>query len=349
MKKGAVAWESPSNIALVKYWGKTGRQLPCNPSVSMTLKNAVSQTQLSFSERTEKWINFEFEGKQVPDFEKRIQTYINDISVELPFLNQFSFFIQSQNTFPHSTGIASSASAMSALALCITELEQLITGVKLSDEEFLNKASYLARLASGSASRSVYKSYATWGKSPDFSKSSNDYASPFEKYIHPIFKDYQDFILLISSAKKQVSSSAGHGLMKKHPFAQARFSQANSNFEKMLGILRSGDLESFIEVLESEALSLHALMMSSSPSFTLLQPNTLKAIELIKDFRKKTAIPLGFTLDAGPNIHLMFPKSELKNVKKFVDEEIVDLLEDGRYLMDETGDGPKQINFCARE
>jgi diphosphomevalonate decarboxylase len=153
----------------------------------------------------------------------------------------------------------------------------------------------------------------------------------------------------VSSEKKKVSSTAGHALMKDHPFAQARFAQANVNFERMLGILRSGDLESFIDVLENEALSLHGLMMNSNPSFTLLRPNTLQAIELIRDFRASTKIPLGFTLDAGPNIHLMFPRSELASVSSFVDEELTSLLENGQYLKDETGSGPKQLKDTEGE
>ncbi|WP_321279702.1 diphosphomevalonate decarboxylase [Marinifilum fragile] len=347
MKKGTVAWESPSNIALIKYWGKTGRQCPCNPSVSMTLKNAVSRTQLSFSERKEKWINFEFEGKENLDFAKRIETLFEGLNEEMPFLSQFSYSITSENTFPHSTGIASSASAMSALALCICSMEELISGNQLEHDKFLQKASFLARLGSGSASRSIYESYATWGESSAFSKASNDFATPFSKYIHPIFKDYQDYILLVSSKKKKVSSTAGHGLMKNHPFAQARYHQANSNFERMLGILRSGDLDDFIEVLENEALSLHGLMMNSTPSFTLMKPNTLEAIELIREFRNTTKIPVGFTLDAGPNIHLMFPKKDSLKVDVFVNEQLKDLLENGKYLKDETGLGPKQINISG--
>ncbi|WP_421920888.1 diphosphomevalonate/mevalonate 3,5-bisphosphate decarboxylase family protein [Marinifilum sp.] len=343
MNKGTVAWESPSNIALIKYWGKKGRQYPCNPSVSMTLKNAVSRTCLSFTERNQEWLTFEFEGKNVGAFENRIQNFLEELKDELSFINDYTFHIKSENTFPHSTGIASSASAMSSLAMCLCSMQEQVTGKKYEKDEFLKKASYIARLGSGSASRSIYGSYATWGKSNAFSKASSDYATPFSKYVHPIFKDYQDFILIVSSEKKKVSSTVGHSLMKHHPFAEARYDQAHDNFERMLGILRSGDLNGFIEVLENEALSLHGLMMNSNPSFTLLKPNTLLAIELIRDYRETTKTPIGFTLDAGPNIHLMFPKNELSVVNKFVDEELKHLLENGRYLKDETGLGPKQI------
>lgn len=343
-KTNKIAWESPSNIALIKYWGKRGNQLPCNPSVSMTLKNAVSRTIMEYTPNmNSQTIDFKFEGKSNEHFQKRIASFINKLSVEFPFLKDFSFSISSENTFPHSTGIASSASALSALALCICSMEEEVNGVKFESDEFNRKASYIARLGSGSASRSIYGGYAVWGKSNAFSKSSDDFAVPFSRYVHPVFDDYQDSILLISSAKKTVSSSAGHQLMNSHPYANARFDQANTHFEQLLGILRSGDLETFVEVVENEALSLHALMMNSSPSFTLLRPNTLEAIERIRNFRKETGIPVCFTLDAGPNIHLMYPKSDMEKVKLFIENELSCLLEDGKFILDEKGNGPQKL------
>ena len=343
-KKGSVTWESPSNIALVKYWGKKGIQIPCNPSISMTLKNAVTKMKMDYYPRQKgNHLNFEFEGKAQPIFEQRISKFLDGLNDDFSFIQDFGFSIFSENTFPHSTGIASSASAMSALALCLCSMQEDIYGVKLEVEEFNRKASCIARLGSGSASRSVYRGYAVWGESNAFSKSSNDYAVPFAKYLHPIFDTYQDMILLVSSEKKKVSSTAGHQLMKNHPYADARFAQANANFEKTLGVLRSGDLENFVELVENEALSLHGLMMNSNPSFTLLKPNTLEAIERIRKYRVETKIPLCFTLDAGPNIHLLFQKSDFEKVNSFVNSELVDLLENGKYLLDEKGKGPRKL------
>ncbi|RUT78003.1 diphosphomevalonate/mevalonate 3,5-bisphosphate decarboxylase family protein [Ancylomarina longa] len=343
-QRGSVCWESPSNIALIKYWGKKGNQLPCNPSLSMSLKHAVTHTQLDYvPKKTEKKIHFKFDGKTQPTFEKRIAEFIDSLVNHLPFISDFEFDISSKNTFPHSAGIASSASAMSALALCLCSAEENITGKKLEEREYLQKASFIARLGSGSASRSIYGGYAAWGETNAFSKASNNYAVPFSQYTHPVFHDYQDTILLISAKQKLVSSTAGHQLMNNHPYANARYSQAFSNFERLLGILRGGDLIDFAKIVENEALSLHALMMNSSPSFTLLKPNTLEAIERIKQFRTDTKTPICFTLDAGPNIHLLFPKSEKEVIASFVDSELKNLLEDGKYLLDEVGEGPQKI------
>lgn len=342
---GSICWESPSNIALVKYWGKKGRQLPCNPSVSMSLKNSITRTQLAYEpKKPGDRLSFLFEGKREVSFEKRIVKWFDSLANEFDFLSDFSFSISSENTFPHSTGIASSASAMSSLALCLCSLEEEVNGEIFNEAEFYQKASRIARLGSGSASRSVYGGFATWGESESFSKSSNDYAVSFSKYINPVFQDFQDAILLVSSEKKEVSSTVGHQLMENHPFAAARFVQANTNFENILGILKSGDLNVFIEILENEALSLHGLMMNSTPSFTLMKPNTLELIDRIRIFRRTNNVPLGFTLDAGPNIHLLFPKSEKSEVLPFIELELVPFLENGKYILDEVGSGPQKIN-----
>ncbi|MFA9370950.1 MAG: diphosphomevalonate/mevalonate 3,5-bisphosphate decarboxylase family protein [Labilibaculum antarcticum] len=343
---GSVSWESPSNIALIKYWGKKGNQLPCNPSVSMSLKNSLTRTKLTYKTMgDEGHMSFLFEGKRQVLFEQRISKFFDSLPSQFKFLKDFQLSISSENTFPHSTGIASSASAMSSLALCLCSMEEEITGVQVENAEFYRKASLIARLGSGSASRSVYGGFAAWGESNSFSKSSDEYAVPFSQFTHPVFQDFQDTILLVSSKKKEVSSSAGHQLMVNHPYATARYAQANSHFERMLGVLKSGDLEEFVEIMENEALSLHGLMMNSTPSYTLLKPNTLELIERIRLFRASSRIPIGFTLDAGPNIHLMYPKSEKEKVVPFIDSDLSQFLENGKYIVDEMGEGPQKIKI----
>ncbi len=343
---GSIGWESPSNIALIKYWGKKGNQLPCNPSISMSLRNSLTRTKLSYEPIGDgDRLIFLFEGKRQLAFEQRIEKFFDHLSGYFNFLNHYKISISSENTFPHSAGIASSASAMSSLALCLCSMEEEITGVQLGDEEFYRKASLIARLGSGSASRSVYGGFVAWGESNSFSKSSDEYAVPFSQYTHPIFQDFQDTILMVSAKKKDVSSSAGHQLMQNHPYALARFAQANVHFESMLGVLRSGDLDRFIEIMENEALSLHGLMMNSKPSYTLLKPNTLELIERIRLFRASSNIPIGFTLDAGPNIHLMYPKSEKEIIIPFIESELLGFLENGKYIIDEKGDGPQKIKM----
>ncbi|MRT92455.1 diphosphomevalonate/mevalonate 3,5-bisphosphate decarboxylase family protein [Ancylomarina sp. 16SWW S1-10-2] len=343
--KNTIIWESPSNIALIKYWGKMEVQLPCNPSLSMSLKNAVSRFELTYSLKKdgEKDLIYLFEGKENKAFEDKLSRFINSVANDLPCVTKYQLKISSSNTFPHSAGIASSASAMSALALCLCSMQEAIDEMEMPKSFFLQKASRIARLGSGSASRSVFGNYAIWGDSEGYLESSDYYAIPLKDTIHPIFQDLQDTILMIDSSAKKVSSTAGHALMNNHPYASARFQQARLNMSELLDVLANGDFNRFIRIVENEALSLHGLMMSSNPSYTLLKPNTLTVIERIKTFREKTQTPLCFTLDAGPNIHLLYPKAEENVVLNFIKQDLVDLMEDGKYIQDGMGDGPKRI------
>jgi len=222
-------------------------------------------------------------------------------------------------------------------------MQEAIDEMEMPKDFFFKKASEMARLGSGSASRSVFGQYATWGDLEGVAESSNYYAIPFKGTIHPTFQDLQDTILMIDSSAKKVSSTAGHGLMKNHPYADARFQQARLNISDLTQVMEQGDFDKFTDIVENEALSLHGLMMSSNPSYTLLKPNTLIAIERIKNFRKQTQMPLCFTLDAGPNIHLLYPKANENVIQNFIKQELIELLEDRKYIQDGMGNGPKRI------
>ena len=114
---------------------------------------------------------------------------------------------------------------------------------------------------------------------------------------------------MVDKGSKQVSSTQGHQLMHNHPFAEKRFIQANQNLSKLVPLMEAGDLEGFIEIVESEALSLHAMMMTSLPYFILMQPQTLSIIQKVWDFRKTTQTPLCFTLDAGGKCSFALPQT----------------------------------------
>ena len=138
-------------------------------------------------------------------------------------------------------------------------------------------------------------------------------------------------------------SRAGHALMEGNPYAPARYAQANENIKNLITALKSGDLDTFIIITESEALQLHALMMCSSPSFILMKPNTLGIINEIRAFRNETQIPLCFTLDAGPNVHLLYPESEAEKVKHFINDRLTAYCVDNKWIADRVGDGPKKL------
>ncbi len=338
-------WRSPSNIALVKYWGKHANQIPANPSLSFTLKECYTETEVTLSPKksdTEFDFEVQLDEKLEESFKPKIEKFFKAIVHEAGFLKEYHISIKTNNSFPHSSGIASSASGMSALALCLLSLKNQITGDEPKD--FLQKASEWSRLGSGSASRSVYGGLVQWGKSANNPVSSDQFATPFQGKTHEIFKDFKDYVLLVEVGSKSVSSTAGHGLMNNHPFAEKRFEQAHENLSKLETILENGDLEAFGNLVESEALTLHAMMMTSQPYFILMKPNTVKIIDLVWQFRKETSTPLYFTLDAGANVHLLFPASAETQVENFVERELRPYLKDGRYIKDCVGEGAVEIN-----
>ena len=345
-KSGSVCFSAPSNIALIKYWGKREVQLPQNASLSFTLNNCKTETLVSYKKKTspsnEFSITFLFEGAPKPSFEPKIKTFLERIHPHCTFLTDFDFTIDSKNTFPHSSGIASSASGMSALARCIVEIEKELGG-SLNAAAMTEKASYLARLGSGSACRSLEGPITVWGKHPAIENSSDYYAVPFTGEVHEIFHNYQDTVLLIDKGEKQVSSTVGHNLMHNHPFSAQRFEQANNNLSKLKETLINGNIDNFIEIVESEALTLHAMMMTSLPYFILMKPNTLEVLNLIWEYRKETNIPVCFTLDAGANVHVLYPNKYTKEVQRFIDKKLANKCQNSQYINDETGEGVKKL------
>jgi len=345
LENKSFTWSSPSNIALVKYWGKKADQIPENPSVSFTLDYCKTTTKLSIL-RKEATDDFSFEvfldGEQKDDFKPKIETFFKRIEVYLPFLKNYHFKIETSNSFPHSSGIASSASGMSALALCLMSIEKQLSD-DISNEFFNQKASFLARLGSGSACRSIEGDLIVWGTHIEIDGSSDLFGIKYPFKVHENFKNYQDSILLVDKGEKQVSSTVGHNLMHDHPFAQRRFKQAHENMSKLISIFETGDLDNFIKIVESEALTLHAMMMTSMPYFILMKPNTMEIINKIWSFRNRTQSKVCFTLDAGANVHVLYPESEKETVMEFIKNELVVYCQNEHYISDQIGFGANQI------
>jgi len=340
---GVVGWSCPSNIALVKYWGKSPGQIPKNPSLSMTLKNAFTSTRIKYSYNaslTPENLIFRFEGRAHPAFQNRIENYLKAILPHLPFLASTSMEIDSENSFPHSSGLASSASAMGALAMCLVSMEEAIC--RIPHEDPLKKGSFLARLGSGSASRSLYPQFALWGATQDWPESGDEFSIPLSD-IDPSFMEMRDSILIVETRQKKVSSSAGHKLMETNPYAETRFKQAKLNLGRLKIILASGDWNGFIELVEEEALSLHAMMMTGKPGYLLMRPGTLEIIHKVQEFRRESKKHIAFTLDAGANVHLLYEKAQEKSIKKFIDAELLSHCENRLVIHDQMGSGPKKL------
>jgi diphosphomevalonate decarboxylase len=143
--------------------------------------------------------------------------------------------------------------------------------------------------------------------------------------------------------QKKVSSSAGHKVMETNPYAETRFRQAHLNLKKLKAILSDGDWKGFIEIMEEEALSLHAMMMTGRPGYLLMKAGTLEIIRKVQEFRKETGKHVGFTLDAGANVHLLYDAKHEKEVRAFIEAQLLSHCENKQVIHDQMGTGPKKI------
>ncbi len=227
---------------------------------------------------------------------------------------------------------------MSALALCLADAHAVMQNVPLDKQ----LASELARLGSGSACRSVYGGYTLWGKTEFIEGSSDSYGIPVLD-IHPDFMELQDTILLIDSGEKQVSSTVGHGLMEGHHYASARFDQAHAHIGDLKRILHKGEFMELADLMEREALTLHAMMMSSQPHFMLLKEGSVAVIRRVMELRA-SGEPISFTLDAGANVHLIYPASYAQKAMDIIQSEFLNYCQDGAYICDSVGNGPTKVS-----
>ena len=281
--------------------------------------------------------SFTFLGGKGEGFGRRVERFVQEVTEELPVLKDLSLRIETENTFPHSCGVASSASAFSALALCLCEIQQKEGGA-FEGLDFHTRSSFVARLGSGSACRSLFAPFSLWGLWEGFPSSCDEWAVPVFQ-VHPDFFQLRDSICLVNSDPKEVSSSRGHKLMEDNPFARTRYQTANQRVGQLLSFLEAGELKGFIELAEMESLALHGMIFLSPQPSIMLAPDSLSIIERVRDFQRlHRDIPLGFTIDAGPNIHLLSFERDREVVNPFIEEEIAPLTQG--IIEDVLGEGP---------
>ncbi len=289
------------NIAFIKYWGNQDDQLriPANGSLSMNLNGLETKTTVSFNTdlaRDQLILNGEPAGA---DALARVSLLLDRIrrlgEVTTPAR------VTSENNFPTGTGIASSASAFAALTLAaITAL-----GLCLSEKEL----SQLARTGSGSASRSIPGGFVEWQAGVDHDSS---FAASLAGQEH---WDLVDNIVVISREHKKTGSSSGHQLARTSPLQAARVADAPRRLVLCRKALMEKDFEAFVEIVEQDCNLMHAVMMTSTPPLYYWQPGTVEIIQAVQSWRKD-GLNVCFTIDAGPNVHIICPKSAAAAVKR---------------------------------
>lgn len=301
MKNKATA-KSPANIAFIKFWGKKNPNIniPFNNSISMNLSACFTLTTVEFSERFKKdavLIN----GERMEGSRQQRVTQILDIVRKKAKLKYFAK-VSSKNNFPSDAGIASSASGFSALALAASSA----AGLALSQKEL----SILARLGSGSASRSITDGFSEWkaGKS-----NNTSYAVSIAK---PGFWDLRDLVAVVSSGVKKSSSTEGHSVAQTSPYFKTRQICLKKRKRDIKKALLKKDFSIFGRLLEEEAIDLHVMAMTSNPPIYYWNGGTVEVMTAVREMRDD-GLECYFTMDAGPNVHVIcLGKNEKKIIKR---------------------------------
>ncbi len=291
-----------SNIALIKYWGKRDFEwnIPLNDSVSMTLSEAVTTTTVEWDPEL-KQDEIYLGGERVLDQRGlRVSRYLDRIREQYYRMHAR---VASVNSFPAGTGIASSASGFAALGLAAIAA----LGEGLPDEVEMTR---WARRGSGSACRSIQAGFVEWvGGDDDASSVSRQLASPDHW-------DLRDFVVVLSRAPKAISSSEGHRIAARHPFMAARQEHLAARMLAVKGALANRDMATLGALVEHEAMEVQAIMMSGEPSALYLQGETIRLIHALRSWREDEGLPVWFTLDAGPNLHVLCEGSHALAVRR---------------------------------
>ncbi len=294
MKATAVA---PSNIAFIKYWGVRDKvlRLPVNPSISMNLSNLLTTTTVEFDSQFPE-DSITIDDQQETGERNRVIVHLDRIR-KLADISHKAKVI-SKNNFPSSTGLSSSASGFAAL----TVAGAMAAGLDLSKKEL----SILARQGSGSACRSIPDGFVEW---LDGDSSETSYAVSLYR---PEYWDIADVVALVSNEKKDVGSSEGHKLASTSPFFGKRLELNKQKMTQIKKYMEEKNFTAFGELVEAEALELHAIYLTSQPSLIYLLPGTLAVMRKVKRWRSE-GLEVYFTLNTGQDIHLI---CEQKNAEK---------------------------------
>lgn len=211
----------------------------------------------------------------------------------------------SENNFPTGAGIASSAAAFAALAVAATKA----AGLEWSEAQI----SRLARLGSGSASRSIPAGFVEWqmgtGDEDCFAVS----IAPPEHWA------LADCVAIVAAGHKATGSTEGHALAPSSPLQAARVTDAPRRLEICRRAILERDFATFANIIELDSDMMHAVMMTSQPALFYWKPATLAVMETVRSWRAD-GLPVAYTIDAGPNVHVICPQTEMTQVAALLRE-----------------------------
>lgn len=300
MKATAIA---PSNIAFIKYWGKKDDdlRLPCNDSLSMNIDGSTTTTTIEFSDALNH-DNISFIGESTSDREiARVVTHLDRIR-NLAHKKLFANVV-TKNSFPKSTGMASSASGFAALTVAAVQA----LGLALNEKEL----TILARLGSGSACRSIPDGFVVWhaGETSETSFAESLYPSTYWK-LH-------DIVVLVSREAKKISTTEGMEGAVTSPYWQQRMHDIPDRMARIKQAFQEKNMKHLGEAIEEDCLDMHHVMQTQSPPLYYWNEGTKSVMNAVSEWRRQ-GVPVYFTIDAGPNIHLICEDTEVLEVIKRV-------------------------------
>lgn len=300
----ATAQANP-NIAFIKYWGNRDNslRLPANGSISMNLDGLSTRTTVSFQPSLpfdELIIN----GHEVTGPGLDRVSYILDIIRGMADIHERAE-VMTENNFPSGAGIASSASAFAALALAGSKA----AGLNLSEPEL----SRLARRGSGSASRSIPGGFIEW------QVGITDEDSYAFSIAEPGHWELVDCVAVVSASHKKTSSTEGHAIAPTSPLQAARIADTPRRLEICRNAILNRDFNAFASIIELDSDMMHSVMMTSMPALHYWKPASLQVMVSVRQWRWD-GLPVGYTVDAGANVHVLCPETEAHTVDKWLRE-----------------------------
>ncbi len=326
---------SPSNIALIKYWGKEDKllQIPLNNSLSLTLGGFRTHTQVRVlgrflphgHETSARPFSHKFALKNEDGIE--IENIISDKMIKFldailfPFAPEISLSVQSQNFFPTGCGIASSASGYAALVGAIADLLQIKRIFNREEQHYW--ITQWARLGSGSATRSGMLGdddlFVCWER---ILENGEVKLTTTEKIKHhPLWdRNLCHWVVVLDKTPKEVSSSQGHLLSKNTPLQIVRLAQIQQSYQTLKKAIEEFNFSVVAQLSEQDAFAMHAVMQSSQPAARYLTTPVAQFISHFVSFRNRNNLNCFWTLDAGPNVHLVALKNAESSVEHFLDD-----------------------------
>lgn len=284
---------APSNIALIKYMGKTSStgNVPTNASLSFTLDHLVSWVEIEYSPGADQW-----KWEPLPEtkpFEMSDKGRTKFIGFAQRLADQFrlpgQYLVRSGNSFPAACGIASSASSFAALTKAMCQLQQQVNGASVP----LSEQSRLSRLGSGSSCRSLFGPWAIW---------KTDGAEPLELPISNLLHD----VIIVDESEKQVSSSEAHLRVSSSLLFEGRPARAERRLRELLESLRLQDWRRSCSLVWEEFWDMHALFETSRPAFGYISERSVAVLNMTRRLWSQKKDGPMVTMDAGPNVHLLW-------------------------------------------